>query len=1000
MGRSRGPKFSFPIPGRKSHTHIDETISDHTTPMSSRHLDPEWPTHREKPTYSKAQRVLGTTGPPRRLSSNTQSSLQSLPQSPGYMTITVSEASFGSEYTDSAAVENGQLYPPQRPGMVSRPSSNILGNAYHNDGKRGSNGSSISRRLHHQTSNSTMHSYYDPQQSPLSVSQQTSDSSIRDRGLRKGQSSVVATNGYDHHVPSPLSHQTSQEFKKEGRKGKPARLDLSKLFPKPKANNINEHSGALLSPNKMVNSPSAMSTTSDYFPRPMTREPTPVPNPRGHAKLTKASKKQQAPPTQPARPASPVRMYKRDTYDNAKINVRRPPRGIQHWFEGLDEESEEDYEEESTPIHAPIPRKANGSKVAPSGKSSLGRGLQNSEMTPGQTRSPQYGGHMLRKEQVAHNELFAHRLNSPSQFSMQSQSSNKTKESTWSRSNLQDSSVLSISSSESESEGEAPPRNRPNVLKTLDWTDDQDEIIIGRAQAFEMRPRLPTRTPSASKMSMMSTSTNAATIEVMYTPEPYTPNLHFPRGTGTGSRRSSQDRRSSHFRQPSTILENEQFRPKTSGHRPLSPTSSSIYSAQSEPRPRTEQHKLMAVTAEEEALLEMMRQKRATMAKHSFSEGFKKAMMQEQHRQKTPPEGRSPRTSAFLSMETPSASPAQVMTASSRRSAASSTTPFLLPIPSRGRPKHPAQDSSIGTSILRDSSSCDSRTPADLESSRVSPHSRPVLAHQLPPPPEFSQLDPFPSPEPTPTTASVASPTTTDHASPLPSPITPGLRSGEADVSVKVASSEPSCDGEDEVAVLETGIIDPPSGSIKPSSSHESMMSAHQRRRTASSGANVAVIPPAKQSLSSLASLSATSGPTNNDLTPTSDASPFMAPPGVEIPRIPIRSTRRTSTLTLSTLNGQVRSKNSENSLASFRSGSPASTKVEKRGSRIVSAGASAGVGVRTSVVSRGSTPSISSARRESVGLGSAGSRCSVSEDVLAAWGSLGGLRDYNYSAV
>jgi hypothetical protein len=35
----------------------------------------------------------------------------------------------------------------------------------------------------------------------------------------------------------------------------------------------------------------------------------------------------------------------------------------------------------------------------------------------------------------------------------------------------------------------------------------------------------------------------------------------------------------------------------------------------------------MAVTAEEEALLELMRRKRADMAKHSFTEGYKTALM-------------------------------------------------------------------------------------------------------------------------------------------------------------------------------------------------------------------------------------------------------------------------------------------------------------------------------------------------------------------------------------
>ena len=50
----------------------------------------------------------------------------------------------------------------------------------------------------------------------------------------------------------------------------------------------------------------------------------------------------------------------------------------------------------------------------------------------------------------------------------------------------------------------------------------------------------------------------------------------------------------------------------------------------------------MAVTAEEEALLEMMRRKRAAMAKYSFAEGYKTALQQETKRAGTPPIQRRP----------------------------------------------------------------------------------------------------------------------------------------------------------------------------------------------------------------------------------------------------------------------------------------------------------------------------------------------------------------------
>ncbi|KAF2178334.1 hypothetical protein K469DRAFT_754627 [Zopfia rhizophila CBS 207.26] len=969
MGRGRGPKFSFPIPGRK---HNVEKALDDTSSIPSISSHPEWSLRPEDSSYpSKAERLLGTTSLPIHPSPRSQSSL---PQSPGYMTVTVSEASFGSEYTDRAssiAVEDGGYIPAQRPGMVARPSSNLLGNIYHGDGRRGSNCSSISKRLHLQASNSTMRSYYDPQKSPLSVSQQTSASAVRDMALRKGRPQVAVTNEQDNHVSSMPAHYTSEETKKQNRKSKPARLDLSKFFPKPKGSAAHDRSRPLLSPNKLVNSPTAMSTASEYFPRPMTREPTPTPR-ASQAKLTKSAKRPEVSQAPPARSSSPVRLHKPDIYDSAKINVRRPPRGIQHWFDGLNEDSDEDDNEAPAPSRTPVPADHRGPYKPPVRKSSLGRLLTSVEAPSNRSQNPQHAGPLSRKEQYTHaNQLLTHRLNSPSQYSIQSHSSlvsSKTKSSAFSRTNLQDSSVLSISSSEEEEdEAEASfPRKYAPVRDSI--VDHEGEIIIGKAQAYEVRRRPSGRAPSESKLSMISTSTNAATIEVMYSPEPYSPRLSIPRPYGS--------RRSSHVRQPSVIREDgDEIRPQTSSNaRPPSASSISARSARtsrSEPRSRTEQHKLMAVTEEEEALLEMMRRKRAAMAKHSFTEGYKTAIMQEA-RQKTPPEKQNaaPRTSAFLSLDSPSTAPTTTAAgSSSRRFLAGSASPLLLPPLRRGRPRKSTQEGSVGTSILRDSSSCDSNTAPSAASTRPdSPSSHTSLAYHLPPASELSPLDPtFPSPARTPTTASIASPTTTSHASPLPSPVTPGLRHGEADLHVQVASSEPSCNGDEDVAVTSTGVIEPLSGSIKTDTSRNSQASSHQRRRTASSGADVSFSPgkhfpaPPKQRVDE----------SHEQLRPVSEAgdSATLNTPSIIEPKLPRKSSRRTSSVTGSVTGSRHGSIVSRSS----RTSSPATGTFDRR------------------ISSRGG-----SVKRESVTPGTISTRCSVSEDVLAAWGSLGGWRDYD----
>ena len=801
-----------------------------------------------------------------------------------------------------------------------------MGRTY-TDERRGSDYSTASHRLQPQTSNSTLRSHYDAKSSPLAISQQTSDSAVRDMALRRGKPQVVTECGYNGYAASPVSPVILDEARrKEQRKSKPARLDLSKLFPKPKGGEGANQFSALLSPTKMVNSPAAMSTMSDYqFPRPMTREPTP--NPRGQVQLKTTSRQPvQIPPT----PSSPVRKFKRDEYDNAKVHVRRPPKGVQHWFDALDEDSDEGQENKNVPIYAPKAVRPAVLPKEPVRKSSFGRLAPDVTIQPGsrsQQRMPS-----ARKDTFTHEDLVdVQRLTSPSQYSLQS---TKTKESALSKTNLQDSSVLSFSSSEDEHDEGRQHVRKVAVRKSLDINDDAGEVIFGQAQALEVRPH---RRPSAAQMSTRSTSTSAATIEVMYTPELPFSSFHYPRG----SNYSSSSRRTSHTRQPSVIPEDEDIRPKTAVNMPLSPAAYSIRSARtsvSEPQPRSDgSHKLMAVTAEEEALLAMMRKKRAAMAK-----GSTQIDLGEQEKPlKAPVEkSRKPyRTSGFLA----EASPVRTAeTKATRRSSAVTPSPLLLP--PRGRPLKAHYDAHNGPSSLRDSSTSDA-----WSEHHSSPASRATVPH-LPTPSEFSPLDPFPPSSPTPT-ASVTSPTTTEHASPLPSPITPGLRAYEEDVNVKVASSDTSNEL-DEVAVLGTGVIDAPSDGVKSSTSH-------RRRRTASSDADVSFPTPPTHGLT--------------DLTPVSEV--CSRPPSIvepALPKLPRRDSKRKSGLTFFT-NGHAHSRsrqssvNSQSSLlshsSSFLNG------MEKRSSKRVSRQSSAA--------------SISAAAKAK--------RSSVSDDVLAAWNSLGG---------
>jgi CDGSH-type Zn-finger protein len=514
-------------------------------------------------------------------------------------------------------------------------------------------------------------------------------------------------------------------------------------------------------------------------------------------------------------------------------------------------------------------------------------------------------------------------LTSPSQYSVEtyhSWSSSKMKESSLSKTNLHDSSVLSFSSSEDETDGGQPGGRRVAVRKSL--ADYSGEIIIGQAQAYEVGPH---RRGSAARSSILSTSTNAATIEVMYAPDAPFPAYHTSKSsTYSGSRRSS------HIRQPSVIHEDDDFRPNTAINLPLSPRAHSVVSARtsaSAPQPYTDgSHKLMQVTAEEEALLEMMRKKRAAMHKQTTYKADRSVLEHDkQHRM--PREGyQSPnRASASLSMESLTSNPVRIIEAKSRQRAATTAHSQMLLAP-RGRSVSTTHEN-VATSRLRDSSASDTWSDRDYSTA-----SRGRLPHYLPTPLECSPLDPFPPSSPTPA-ASVASPTTTDHPSPLPSPITPGLYTGEPDVAVIVASSDTSNEIDD-FPMPDNSVMGAPTERTKVDASGD--LSAHRRRRTASSDAEI-----------------------HFPIPPTSVELP--------VPKLPKKASRHISELALPSVVNYSRSRqSSEHSIGSRTSAySQTVSHFDKRGSRHLSP-------------DPGRRPM-------------ADDRDSVSDDVLAAWNSLGG---------
>ncbi|EUC45851.1 hypothetical protein COCMIDRAFT_36454 [Bipolaris oryzae ATCC 44560] len=903
-------KFSFALPRRprsksqKTHATTAAATDDYDDyDDSTRSIPPSIPNSRRMSrhdeTISKAHQILGTSN-----------SLHYSTSSPGYTSLVISETSADSHLDDWKTVSTAGS--SSRPAMSKQPSSNVLGRIYSGERKWGSDHSSTSYRLHPQASSSTIRSHYDAKNSPLSISQQTSDSAIRDRALRRGRTPVLTDKGYDGYVASAASPVILDQGrkKKEPRKSKPARLDLSRLFPKPRDNSNQRHGNAMLSPTKMVKSPAAMSMNSEYFHHSPSRDRTPQKPPKSsHNNNTSHYNSAEY------RGTSPVRKIERDEYDNAKVHVRRPPKGVQHWFDALDDSEESAEEIQKAPAsraaysHGEVNRSASDAQTSqPAGNSVFGPRLQNST-------------NVYKRDSFALEDIVDIRhLTSPSQYSVNtyhSQTSSRTKESALSKTNLQDSSVLSFSSSEDE--GETNPAQSRHTLnrQSVDSADYSGEIMIGRAQAYEVRS-LHHRQHSAGKMSTHSTSTNAATIDIIYTPEP--PPL--PTYRYSRNRTYSGSKRTSHVRQPSVILEDEDSRPRTAFNEPLSPSRRSVASSRtsaSAPQPHSDSsRKFMQVTPEEEALLELMRKKRAAMHRHCGSQS----------------QSRDPSESGSV---------CAVDTRARERTSSNASVPHQSS--TRGRAAR--VDVAIGTSQLRDSSVSDAWSDR-----HHSPASRGRSPRCLVASSETSRRHRSPPRSPTPA-ESGTSLTTTDHPSPLPSPMTPGRYVDDLGVNVKVANSDTSNELDD-MSPLNQGAVGAPLENGKSDSSHE--MSAHRRRRTASSDADMTFPVPPTHGI--------------RDLTPVSEAS--SRPPSIVEPPAPKpkkKATRHISELALGTI--ETRPRQSSAHSTATRTSSQGSTYVNSAGK----------------TRSRHLSPDcITSNSRTSTD-----SRDSVSDDVLAAWNSLGG---------
>ncbi|KAF2460600.1 hypothetical protein BDY21DRAFT_168472 [Lineolata rhizophorae] len=440
MGRSS--KFSFPLPARWNHASrhaLDDRAQDRTHPVSSPEIRQPRPAG-----GTKAERLLGTSSV--HVSHHPPDPFEHRPtpqHQPSHMTVAASEASFDEDPDDldmiSAAAQD--LAPPASPwrDLHARPSSNALGVAAQDPDQT----SLHSHVLHHNGSSSTLRSHYDPK--------------------------------------------TAEREQAKAKRKKPTGLDLSKLFPKPRTGSRN-----LLSPTKLVSSPSVLSFASD--------------GPGNHAVESKSDiSVDQVSSRNPSRqetldpsgslPRSQHQPSQRPVYDNAKTNVRRPPRGIQHWFDGIDEDDDELIEDEEpedgTRTLATVDTSGSTASSYGPNRSMMPLPARTTSLAPSRHHEEAHARQTYLDHLSPESPSFSH--NKPPSLrsapSRMTAASVRTKESKFSNTNLQDNSVLSFSSSEDEDD-EPPQGSSVAIRDSMASTVEKGYHPTSKnANAVEINPR-------------------------------------------------------------------------------------------------------------------------------------------------------------------------------------------------------------------------------------------------------------------------------------------------------------------------------------------------------------------------------------------------------------------------------------------------------------------------------------------------------------------------------
>ncbi|KAF7943615.1 uncharacterized protein EAE97_005686 [Botrytis byssoidea] len=588
MGRIS--KFSFPIPGRKRSSSREQAYQVPPPPskISSGNL-------------SKAEEILGTgtidSGDWRRPGSRSSRISISISES------THSTVQDGNDY-DQWDGESGVF--PRQTNLRGQASSNALGQRFGED--MATETSSTTHRLRNENSTSTLKSYYDRQKLPAAISQQTSASSARDMALRKGLTPVVSrspllevdsVDPWDQAGQSPSSmndnHLGSPERKKSVRAGISSLFHRSERRPSVASQNSYDSSKQNTSlRNRLVKAASKESLQSQ----------------RQNILSTK-SRDQREQKQNYANPDDSHDYYEQSTR-NAHMKAI-PESNVPETFNLFPSTSENSNSRQPGSLNS---EKREGHRRLEDLHSSSGEKEAFSWKNVRSNKNGNFRNSMI-SQSTGHSSLGISSTGSIS--SHNTKTSRQTGGSVFSSADLQQSSVLSLSSdSEEDLSDTEPSKSRDNISIGKAPSHAESEIIPPALQSRLSTTKNLSRRPSAMKTSPSTRKTSQQSNAFLTIPEPNGGLSKWPMPPSI----TRQDSINSQESGPTSSLKPKKYipPPPPQQQQPTPPLSPKEIDAETDSTHTASSGRMMQVTQQEEALLEALRQKRARMREKILEE--------------------------------------------------------------------------------------------------------------------------------------------------------------------------------------------------------------------------------------------------------------------------------------------------------------------------------------------------------------------------------------------